>query len=65
MQANTERDNSVKVAVRIRPLNDEELSQDSGLFISTAGLNQVFWLLEYNFNIILIISVSPADKCRS
>lgn len=29
-----DRDNSVKVAVRIRPLNDDELAQDSGYFIN-------------------------------
>jgi hypothetical protein len=41
MQTISDRDNSVKVAVRIRPLSENEISQDSGLFINVSGQNQV------------------------
>ena len=43
--SNVDRDNSVKVAVRIRPLNDDELAQDSGYFITPVpGQSQVVFL---------------------
>jgi hypothetical protein len=41
MLAASDRDNSVKVAVRIRPLSENEIAQDSGLFINVSGQNQV------------------------